>query len=158
MFIDIIVFIFIAVFLVLGIVRGFIVSLIWASWVVGILSAWLFSGIVEIILTSNIEGLSPIAARCLGVFLAFLIPFLLVRIATKVVDFFVKKSAPLTFVNRVLGGIFGVLKGIAISAIMLTIIHLLPAQGSLKQARDSSFAYSIYKVVPFDSLWKEINI
>jgi len=158
MFIDIIVFTLIVVLLVLGIIRGFIVSLLWASWVIGILSAWLFSGIFEIILTSNIEGLSPIAARCLGAFFAFLIPFLLVRIATKVVDFFVKKSAPLTFVNRVLGGIFGVLKGIAISAIILTIVHLLPVQGSLKEARDNSITYSLYTVIPFDSLWKEIHI
>jgi len=158
MFIDIIVFIFIAVFLVLGVMQGFIVSLLyWAAWIAGILSAWLFSGTFGIILRTNIEGLSPLVSMCLGAFLAFLIPFLLVRIAAKVVSFFINKSVPLTFVNRVLGGVFGALKGIAVSAIILTIVHFLPAQGSLKQARNNSIAYSIYKVIPFASLWKEFK-
>jgi uncharacterized membrane protein required for colicin V production len=158
MFIDIIVFIFIAVFLILGVMQGFIVSLLfWAAWVAGILSAWLFSGTFGIILRTNIEGLSPLVSICFGAFLAFLIPFLLIRIAAKVVSFFIKKSSPLTFINRVLGGFFGALKGIAVSAVILTIVHFLPAQGSLKQTKDSSIAYSIYKVVPFASLWKEFK-
>jgi len=158
MFIDIIVFIFIAVFLILGIMQGFIVSLLfWAAWIAGIISAWLFSGTFGIILRTNIEGLSPIVAMCLGAFLAFLLPFLTIRIAAKVVSFFIKKSAPLTLVNRVLGGVFGALKGIAVSAIILTIVHFLPARGSLKESRDNSISYSIYKVIPFASMWKEFK-
>ena len=158
MFIDIIVFIFIAVFLVIGIIQGFIISLLyWAAWVGGILSAWLFSGTFGIILRTNIEGLSPIVSMCLGAFLAFVIPFLLIRIAARVVSFFIKKSTPLSFVNHVLGGVFGLLKGLVVSAIILTIVHFLPAQGSLKQARDNSIAYSIYNIIPFASLWKEFK-
>ncbi|GBU23673.1 hypothetical protein R83H12_00289 [Fibrobacteria bacterium R8-3-H12] len=158
MFIDIIVFILIAIFLILGVMQGFIVSLLyWAAWIAGIISAWLFSGTFGIILRTNIEGLAPLVALCLGALLAFLLPFLLIRIAARVVSFFIKKSAPLTFVNRVLGGIFGALKGIAVSAVILTIVHFLPVQGSLKQARENSVAYSIYKVIPFASMWKEFK-
>jgi len=158
MFIDIIVLILIAIFLAVGVMQGFIVSLLyWAAWILGIISAWLFSGTFGVILRTNIEGLAPLVAMCLGAFLAFMIPFLLIRIAARVASFFIKKSSPLTFINRVLGGVFGMLKGIAASAVILTIVHFLPAQGSLKQARDNSITYSIYKVIPFASLWKEFK-
>jgi len=158
MFVDIIVFILIAIFLALGVVQGFIVSVLYLSaWIVGIISAWLFSGTFGVILRTNIEGLSPLVAMCLGAVLAFMLPFLTIRIAAAVASFFVKRSSPLTFVNRLLGGVFGILKGIAVSAVILTIVHFLPAQGSLKQARDNSSAYAIYKTIPFASLWKEFK-
>jgi membrane protein required for colicin V production len=158
MFIDTIVFVFLAVFMVIGVMQGFIVSVLYLSaWVVGIISAWLFSGTFGIMLRTNIEGLAPLVALCLGAFLAFMIPFLLIRIAAAVASFFVKKSSPLTLANRVLGGVFGVLKGAAVSAVILTVVHFLPVQGSLKQARENSSAYSIYKAIPFASLWKEFK-
>jgi membrane protein required for colicin V production len=158
MFIDTIVFALIVIFLVLGVMQGFIVSVLYLSaWVVGIISAWLFSGTFGIMLRTNIEGLAPLVALCLGAFLAFMIPFLLIRIAAAVASFFIKKSSPLTLVNRVLGGVFGALKGAAVAAVILTVVHFLPVQGSLKQARENSFAYSIYKVIPFAGLWKEFK-
>jgi membrane protein required for colicin V production len=158
MFIDTIVFALLAIFMVIGVMQGFIVSVLYlAAWVVGIISAWLFSGTFGIILRTNIEGLAPIVAMCLGAFLAFMIPFVLIRIAAAVASFLVKKSSHLTFANRVLGGVFGVLKGAAVSAVILTVVHFLPVQGSLKQARENSFAYSIYKVIPFAGLWKEFK-
>jgi membrane protein required for colicin V production len=158
MFIDTIVFALIAIFLVFGVVAGFIVSALYlAAWICGIISAWLFSGTFGIMLKTNIEGLAPLVAMCLGAFLAFMIPFLLIRIAAAVANFFIKKSSPLTFLNRVLGGVFGTLKGAAVASVILTVVHFLPAQGSLKQARDNSFAYSIYKVIPFAGLWKEFK-
>ncbi len=158
MFIDIIVFALLGVFLTLGVMQGFIVSALYlAAWIIGIISAWLFSGAFGIMLRSNIEGLAPLVALCLGAFIAFMLPFLLIRIAAAVASFFIKKSSPLTMVNRILGGVFGILKGAAVAAIILTIVHFLPAQGSLKQAREKSFSYSIYKVIPFAGLWKEFK-
>jgi len=158
MFIDIIVFTLIGIFLALGIVQGFIVSVLYlAAWIVGIISAWLFSGTFGIMLRTNIEGLAPLVSLCLGAFLAFMLPFLLIRIAAAVASFFIKKSSPLTMANRVFGGVFGILKGVAVAAVILTVVHFLPAQGSLKQARESSFAYSVYKIIPFAGLWKEFK-
>ena len=158
MFVDIIVLLLLILFLIIGVIQGFIVSVLYLSaWVVGIISAWLFSGTFGIMLRTNIEGLSPLVSMCLGAFLAFLLPFLVVRIAAAVANFFIKRSSPLTFVNRVLGGVFGILKGIAVASVILTVVHFLPAQGSLKQARENSVAYSIYKTIPFASLWKEFK-
>ena len=158
MFIDIMVLGFIAVFFVLGGIQGFIVSLLYlAAWVVGIISAWLFAGAFGIMLSVNIEGLAPLLALCLGALLAFIIPFFLIRIAASVASFFIKKSSPISLVNRILGAVFGILKGGAVAAVLLTVIHFLPAQGSLKQARDNSSAYSIYKTIPFAGLWNEFK-
>jgi membrane protein required for colicin V production len=159
MFIDVVVLLLIIVFLAIGAMHGFIVSVLYLSaWVAGILSAWLFSGTFSTMLSTNIEGLAPILSLCLGALFAFLLPFLLIRIAASVANFFIKKSTPLTMVNRVLGGAFGALKGIAVAAIVLTIVHFLPAQGNLKQTRDSSAAYSIYKAVPFAKLWNDFKV
>jgi len=158
MFVDIIVFALIAIFLIIGVMQGFIVSVLYlAAWIVGIISAWLFSGTFGIMLRTNIEGLAPLVSMCLGAFLAFLVPFLIVRIAAALANFFIKRSSPLTFVNRVLGGVFGALKGIAVASVILTVFHFLPVQGSLKQARENSIAYSIYEIIPFASLWKEFK-
>jgi len=158
MFVDTIVFVLIAIFLIIGVMQGFVVSVLYlAAWIVGIISAWLFSGTFGIMLRTNIEGLAPLVSMCLGAFLAFLIPFLIVRIAAAVANFFIKRSSPLTFVNRILGGVFGALKGIAVASVILTVVHFLPAQGALKQAKENSVAYSIYQVIPFASLWKEFK-
>jgi len=158
MFIDLIVLILIFIFMVIGIVQGFIISALYlGAWIVGIISAWLFSGTCGIMLRTNIEGLSPLVSLCLGAFLAFIIPFLLIRIGAAVASFFIKKSSPLTFLNRILGGVFGALKGVAAAAVILTIVHYIPAQGELKAARENSYSYSIYKVIPFASLWKEFK-
>jgi membrane protein required for colicin V production len=158
MFIDIIVFVLIVIFLALGAMQGFIVSMLYlVAWVIGIVSAWIFSGTFGAMLRINIEGLAPLLALCLGAFLAFMLPFLLIRIAASVAGFFIKKSSPLTFANRILGGVFGILKGVAVAAVILTVVHFLPVQGSLKQAREKSSAYSIYKAIPFAGLWKEFK-
>ncbi len=158
MLIDVTIFMLIAVFLVFGIMDGFVVSVLYlAAWVVGILSAWLFGGTFGSMLGANIEGLQPIIALCLGTLLAFLLPFLLLRIAARIAKFFVKKSTAITTVNRILGGVFGALKGVAASVIILTVIHFLPVQGSLKQARGDSVSYSIYKKIPFANMWKDFR-
>ncbi|MCL1956986.1 MAG: CvpA family protein, partial [Fibromonadales bacterium] len=67
MFVDTIVLFLIAVFLIIGVIQGFIVSVLYlAAWVAGIISAWLFSGTFGIMLRTNIEGLSPLVSMCLG--------------------------------------------------------------------------------------------
>ncbi len=161
MFIDVIVFIFIIVFLIFGAMDGFVVSVLYlAAWTVGILSAWLFGGTFSSMLNANLEGLQPLLALCLGTLLAFLLPFLLIRIAAAVVKSFIKKfnATMLTTANRILGGVFGALKGIAVAVILLTVVHFLPVQGNLKQSRESSMFYSIYEKIPFANLWKEFKV
>jgi membrane protein required for colicin V production len=159
MLIDVTVFMFIAIFLIFGVMDGFVVSVLYlAAWVVGILFAWLFGGAFGAMLNANIEGLAPLLALCLGTFLAFILPFLLIRIAAAVAKFFIKKSSALSSVNRILGGVFGILKGIAVGVVLLTIVHFLPAQGNLREAKRNSTFYSIYSKVPFANLWKDFKV
>ncbi|MDR2731958.1 MAG: CvpA family protein [Fibromonadaceae bacterium] len=159
MFIDIAVLLLVIIFLGVGIMHGLIVSLLYlAAWIVGILCAWLFSGAFAAMLSANIAGLAPLLSLCIGAVVAFLLPFILIRIAASVADFFIKKSTPITMINRLLGGVFGILKGIAVATVVLTVIHFLPAQGNLKQTRDSSTAYSVYKAIPFAKLWDDFKV
>ncbi|GHV11449.1 hypothetical protein AGMMS49938_02150 [Fibrobacterales bacterium] len=158
MVIDIAVLFIIAVFFIIGVIDGFIVSVLGlAAWLVGIISVWLFSGVLGSLLVSNVSDLSPLVARVIGGILAFLLPFILISLASSIIGFFVKKAAPLRFVNRLLGGAFGIVKGLAVSLVLLTVVHILPVQGSLKIARDYSTAYSIYKSIPFAELWDEFK-
>jgi len=159
MFIDVIVFLLIVIFAAIGIAQGFVVSVLYlAAWVVGIIFAWLFAGAFASMLNANIEGLPHLLTLCLGALIAFLLPFLLIRFAAYIAKIFIKKSATVTNVNRILGGVFGMLKGMAMSTVILTIIHFLPAQGGLKQAKENSISYLIYDTVHFASLWKEFKI
>ena len=158
MFIDLFVVLLIAVFFVIGVVQGFIVSLlIFAAWVVGFLSVWLFSEKFSSMLGSNIESLSPFLASCFGTILAFLIPFLLIRIIVFAVNSFMKKSSSLSALNRFLGGIIGALKGIAAAVIILTAIHLVSERFNLQQTVEKSTAYSIYRSLPFADIWNEFK-
>ena len=47
--------------------------------------------------------------------------------------------------DRVLGGIFGVIKALLICFVLLTILHLFPFGGIIPETRDNAFAYSAYK-------------
>jgi len=159
MLIDVVVFLLVVIFAAIGLVQGLVVSVLYmAAWVVGIFSAWLFSGAFASMLTANIEGLPYLLTLFFGAFLAFLLPFLLIRFAAYIAKFFIKKSATITRVNRILGGVFGMLKGMAMSAVILTIIHFLPAQGGLKQAKENSISYLVYDTIHFASLWKEFEV
>jgi uncharacterized membrane protein required for colicin V production len=158
MLIDIIVLMLIIIFSVLGAVQGFVVSVLYlAAWIVGVLSVWLFAGSFGAMLNSNIDGLNLTLAWCLGAILAFLVPFLIIRIAARIAKYFLKRSPPLSNINHLLGGAYRVLKGFAISLVILTVINFLPTKGDLKQMRESSISYTIYGKIPFANLWKEFK-
>jgi membrane protein required for colicin V production len=162
MLIDVIVLLLIVIFFAMGVKQGFIVSLlILASWLVGVLSAYFFSGAFASVLSANISMIPPLNLF-FGAILAFLFPFLLIRIAASVAKYFMSKNdknaSPLTIINRILGGIWGALKGIVIVGIILTVISLLPTKGGLKQTMEKSITYSIYKIFPFANLWEEFRV
>jgi membrane protein required for colicin V production len=158
MFIDIIVVSLIAVFFIIGAAQGFIASLlILIAWAAGILSIFLFSGYFAGILNSNMVLVPPLDLLFGGV-LAFIIIFLSARIIVSIVNFFLTKTTALTMANRMLGGAWGALKGIAISAVLLTIVNAVPAKGNLKKTMDESTAFSVYKTFPFASAWDKLKL
>jgi membrane protein required for colicin V production len=159
MLIDLIVVLLIAVFFALGILQGFIVSLLTlAAWVVGIISVWIFSGSFASMLSKNVSFMPPLDLL-LGAVLAFFIPFLLIRITATFIKYFMAKTSSLTVANRILGGVWGLLKGVVIAWIFLTAINLLPVKkGNLQHTMDKSITYSIYKTLPFASLWEDFRL
>jgi membrane protein required for colicin V production len=158
MLIDIIVVSLLALFFIVGVSQGFIVSLLsLVAWAVAIISAWLFSGFFGAMLSANVNLIPPLDLL-FGAVLAFLIPFLLIRIVIGVIKFFMNKTSCITMANRVLGGAWGVVKGIVVSMIILTVISILPAKGNLQQIKEKSVAYSIYEVFPFADLWEKFKL
>jgi len=157
MFIDIVVTSLITVFFVIGILQGFMVTLlILIAWVAGILSVWLFSNSFAALLSDNISLVPPIDLL-FGAVMAFFLPFLAIRIIISIVKYFLSKTSSLTIVNRILGGLWGALKGAVISVILLTIISVFPPKGNLRQTMEESVAYSIYRGLPFADVWKKFK-
>jgi uncharacterized membrane protein required for colicin V production len=159
MFIDLIVVFLLMVFIIFGVLEGFLVSALkFAAWFLGIIAVLLFSKQAAMVLNANIEGLPPVLSVGIGAILVFLCVFLPLRIVAAIARSFLRKFAVLTFTNHILGGAFGLLKGIIASILILSIVYLLPAKGSLKEATDKSVAYSIYKTVPIAKLWKDFKV
>jgi membrane protein required for colicin V production len=158
MLIDIVILFLILSFIAFGVMDGFMISVFkLAAWIFGILSIWLFSGLLASFFKENIEGLTNVLAYALGAFISFFCAFLLFRIAAAVAEHFVKKAAPLKLADRILGGGFGALKGIIISAIILSVVYLLPAKGSLKETIDNSISCSVYRAIPVAKLFSEFS-
>jgi len=157
MFIDVIVVSLVAIFFILGVLQGLVVSLlILVAWAVAILSVWLFAGYFAAILSTNMILMPPLDLLFGGV-LAFLIPFLLARIVIGVIKYFMNKTTALTIANRILGGAWGAVKGLVIAGLFLTLISVFPPKGTLQQTMEESFAYSIYKGLPFAEIWKKLK-
>jgi len=157
MLIDVIVAALIVVFFILGVLQGFIISLlILVAWVVGILSVWLFSGFFAALLNANVNLIPPLDLLLGGV-LAFFFPFLAIRIIISIIKYLLNKTSSLTMANRILGGLWGILKGIVISVVFLTVISVFPPKGNLQQTIEESVAYSIYRGLPFADIWKKFK-
>jgi len=158
MLIDVIVVSLIAVLFIIGAAQGFIASLlILIAWAVGILAIFLFSGYFASILNANMVLVPPMDLLFGGI-LAFLITFISARIVVSIVNFFLTKTTALTMANRMLGGAWGALKGIAICAVILTVVNALPAKGTLKKTMDESTAFSTYKAFPFAKTWDKFKL
>jgi len=157
MFIDIIILFLILIFAAFGVFDGFVVSVLkLAAWFFGILSIWLFAGSFASFLGANIEGLSHFPALALGAIIAFFCTFLLFRVAASVAEHFLKKTNTVKTADRILGGVFGALKGIIVCTIILSLIYLIPSKGSLKETIDSSISCSIYAAIPIAKSFKSL--
>jgi len=158
MLIDVIVVALIAIFFLIGLVQGFIVSLlVMVAWAVGVISVWLFSGYFGAILRANVSMMPPLDL-ILGGIIAFIIPFLLAKIVIGIIKFFMNKTTIITLTNRLLGGAWGLVKGLLIAGLLLTLVDILPAKGNLEKTLKQSKTYSIYREIPFNKLWDKFKI
>lgn len=142
--IDIFSLICILVLTLIGVWRGFLKGLFRVlAWATAIAGAYFSYDLLGNTIASNLQ-IGSFTVRIVCICLGFLIPFLTLFVAG---HFFEKKikDTSLGKANRILGGILGLCKGWLICFVLLTILHILPVSGDLREARNDAIAYSLYK-------------
>ena len=142
--IDIVCCVIIALFALLGLWRGFLKSIFKLfAWISALLGAYFATGFIGDFVASNLD-ISGFTVKIICICVGFLVPFLLFSFIGHIVNNAVKDSA-ISGANRLLGAVFGVAKALIICFLFLSVIHLIPASGDLKQARNDALSYSAYK-------------
>lgn len=143
--IDIVCLVCVLILTVIGVWRGFLKGLFRVlAWAAAIAGAYFSYDLLGNTIASNLQ-VGGFAVRIICICLGFLIPFL----ALFIIGHFFEKSisdTPLGKANRILGGILGLCKGWLICFVFLTILHILPVSGDLRNSRNDANAYSLYKM------------
>jgi membrane protein required for colicin V production len=148
---DIIILCFVALLLVNGIRKGFIISLAsLIALVLGIYAAVFFSNYIRDLLVAHVHP----SATWLPV-LSFVITFLIVVIVIMLIAKALEKLVDLVgmgFLNKLAGAVFGVLKAILLLSIIFFIIHTVDKEDKLikpKYQNESIFYKPISMIFPF---------
>lgn len=142
-FLDYAVLIIVGIFAILGYRKGIIVSLTTlAALVLGIYAAVNFSNYLDATLMENLRP-----SRKWLPFISFGITFLLVLVGVLLVGKVMEKLVDLVglgFVNRLLGALFGAIKGIILSSVLFFIIVTVDHQGKwfTKELKNDSLVYT----------------
>jgi len=132
------------VFAVLGLWRGLLSSVFkLCGWVTAILGAYFAHGILGDFIVKNF-AFGDFTARLICTCIGFLVPFLLFSLIGHIVGDSIQNTI-VGKTNRILGMMFGLLKAFIICFIFLSVFHLLPVEGNLKETRNNAVAYSFYK-------------
>ena len=157
--IDIVCLVCLLVLTLIGVWRGFLKDLFrLIAWIAAIAGAYFANDLLADTISKNLD-ISGFTVTLVCICIGFLVPFLLFSFIGHILNNAVKDSA-ISGVNRLLGAVFGVAKALIICFLFLSVIHLIPASGDLKQARNDAISYSAYKwsleVMGFSS--EEIDI
>ena len=132
------------VFGALGLWRGLLGSVFrFCAWVSAIFGAYFAQSLFGDFFVRNFafgDFASHLICTCIG----FLVPFLLFTFIGHLVGDSIKNTI-VGKTNRILGLLFGLIKAVLICFVLLTILHLLPVEGNLKNLRNDAISYSIYK-------------
>ena len=157
--IDIIFLILIVLMLIHGYLKGFVEELFsWAALVLSLLAGvFLYAPGAEFIRKRAMEDV-----RIIPELLAFIAVFLIVIIAIKLLEKLFKGiilGAHLGGVNKILGAVFGLIEGFALTAIILFILSVQPLFDPSKVIGDSNFAEMLLPVIsaPLDKGKEIIN-
>lgn len=142
--IDIVCIAVILILALLGIWRGLLKSIFrLLAWIGALVGAYFSQDLIGETIASlfDINGfMVKLVCICIG----FLVPFLILSLVGIALHKFVS-STSISKANRILGGILGALKGCLICFVFLSILHILPVSGVLREARNNSVSYSAYK-------------
>lgn len=142
--IDIVCLVCIAIFALFGAWKGLLKSVFHlCAWVFAIVGAYLAQDFLGDFISSNLE-MNGFTVTLVCICIGFLVPFLAFSFIGHVVHKAVSDSA-ISGVNRLLGALLGVVKATIICFVFLSILHILPVSGGLKDARDESVSYAAYK-------------
>ena len=142
--IDIVCLIIILVMTLIGIWHGFLRGIFHLlAWGAAIAGAY-FAKTQLSDIVSNILQTSPFSTTLVCICLGFLVPFLALLFASHMVNKAITGTTA-GKADRILGGIFGVIKALLICFVLLTILHILPFGKTLQEPRDASVAYAAYK-------------
>jgi len=156
--IDLVILIFILFFFVRGLFRGFVLELIT---LIGIVAGYLIAISYMAPITSLIINYIPDLPKSAIDIFSFALLFVATNIVLKVIANMITKTlkfAMLGWLNRWLGGSFGILKSVIILSIAVLLINLIPFSSSLLQAqiiRESQLYPLLDMLGP--ELYKQIN-
>lgn len=142
--IDIVCLVIILFFTLIGVWHGFLRGifrlLAWAAAIAGayFANSLLSETIAEALETSTFS--TTLVCICIGFLIPFLALLFIGHIVNKAITGTVAGKA-----DRILGGVFGVIKALLICFVILTIFHIFPFGGVVKETRDDAVAYSAYK-------------
>ena len=142
--IDIVCLVIILFLMLLGLWHGFfrgIFRLI--AWAAGIVGAYFASDYLANFISNTLQA-SAFSTKLVCMCIGFLAPFLLFLFVGHFLQH-ITEGTTVGKADRILGGIFGVIKALLICFVMLTILHLFPFGGIIPETRDNAFAYAAYK-------------
>ncbi len=142
--IDIVCLAFITLMILIGVwhglFRGIFRLLAWAAAIAG---AYFANKLFAVSVADSLSC-SGFSASLICLCVGFLIPFLALLFAGHVGNKFISDTI-VSKVDRILGAIFGAIKAVMIIFVVLTVMHVLPFGGVIKETRDTAVAYSLYK-------------
>lgn len=141
--IDIISLVFIALLILLGIWHGLLRGIFrLAAWAAAIAGAYFANKFFADSVAGF--GFSEFSSSIVCICAGFLIPFLSLLFASHMINKAMSDTVA-GKVDRVLGGIFGLIKAILILFVMLSILHVMPFGGVVESTRNDATAYALYK-------------
>jgi membrane protein required for colicin V production len=138
-----------AIFILLGIWRGFFREVFGFVGVIG----GIFLGIIGFgPLGKVFNNIIPGIPSFLWPFISFILIFIGIYILSRIVANILSKISKVLYLgwlNRLLGGVIGGLKGALIISLILLLIGFFPFQGTLQKTRDNSLLYEpLQKLIP----------
>lgn len=132
------------IFGAIGLWRGLLSSIFrLCAWVTAILGAYFAQDVFGDFVIRNF-AFGDFAAHLICTCVGFLLPFLFFMLVGHIVGDSIA-STVVGKANRILGCVFGLVKATIVCFVLLTIMHLLPVEGNLKNTRNDAIAYNIYK-------------
>ncbi|MDO5687397.1 MAG: CvpA family protein [Neisseria sp.] len=133
----------ILVLMLISMMRGLVSEVVaLARWVVGLLAAWLFAGTFAELALSGIQP--PALAHAVAFVAIFVLVFIVMYMLRELLNAVVSKIG-LGGVNRILGGVFGCIKGIALVTLVVMLCRFtdLPSEPAWQMSLSAPFFESL---------------